>query len=163
MNRTIAGLSLALLATISLATAGTAVAAGADKFAGKWVLNASKSQFSGPSALASSTITISTAKHGGVKMIGDATYTDGRTAHYEYGGATDGSSLAVTGTVPWDSASLLHPDKSTLIRTERKGGKLVGMTTATMSADGKSFTSVRRPLGSEPQMGYTAVWEKAKH
>jgi hypothetical protein len=163
MKRTIAGLSLALLVTVSLLAPGAAAAAGADKFAGKWVMNASKSQFSGPTALASSTVSISTAKHGGVKMTGDATFTNGQTAHYEYGGPTDGSGLPVTGNVPWDNVTLLHPDKSTLIRTERKGGKLVGITTATLSADGKSFTSVRRPLGSEPAMGYTAVWERAKH
>ncbi len=161
MTRTIARLGLAWL-VVAIAVP-VAAQAGADKFAGKWVLNAAKSQFSGGGALGSSTVTITNGKHGAIRMTADATRTDGRVTHYEFAGPADGSSLAVTGTVPWDSVTLLHPDKNTVVRTERKGGHLVGITTATLAADGKSFTSVRRTFGDATQLSYTALYERAKH
>jgi hypothetical protein len=162
MNRRIWALGLAALAMLGFA-ATDAAAAGMMRGTGTWVLDAQKSDFGSAPAIASGKLVVTQTKkvH---KVVTDIAYADGRKAHYEYSGPVDGSDIAVSGAPLFDSVTVLTPDKDTVIRTERKGGRLAGITTATVSKDGKTLTSQRRGITiSGPQPSYTTVWNRAKH
>ena len=162
MKRTIAGVGLALFGLLSLAATG-ALAAGSDPFAGHWALNAAKSTYTGMAGGTSGKTTIGTVK-GGIKSTTDVTYADGHAVHYEISGKADGSDIAVAGSPLFDSVTVLRPDRHTVIRTERRGGKMVGITTITVSDDGKMLTAMRRGISiAGPQPSYTSVWDRARH
>jgi hypothetical protein len=162
MNRTLAGVGLALFGILGLAATGASAAA-KDPFVGTWVLNAAKSDFGGGPALATAKTTNTMVK-GGMKSVSDATYADGRTVHAESTGAADGKDVAVSGMPTWDSVTMLRADRHTIVRTERKGGKVVGITTITVAADGKSLTAKRRAMNAAGAAYVsTTFWERAKH
>jgi hypothetical protein len=76
----------------------------------------------------------------------------------------DGSDQPVTGGPNFDSVSTIQADRHTLIRTERRGGKVIGNTIATVAADGKSFTAESRGTNPAGQKYHNVtVWERAKH
>jgi len=164
MKRTIVGVSAALFGLLSLAATGASAAAkGGDPFIGHWTLNAAKSQYSGMPAAASGKVAISAVK-GGIKSSVDVAYADGHAVHYEVNGKVDGSEIAVPGSAPFESATMLRGDRHTVVRTERRGGKLVGITTITVSDDGKTLTAMRRGISiAGPQPSYTTVWDRARH
>lgn len=163
MNRNLRALGLTLLAVVGFA-ATTASAAGGDPFSGTWTLNVQKSDFGpGGMAPASAKVVLAVSKKSG-KLVNDSTYADGHKVHYEYSGPIDGSDVAVTGSPLFDSVDSIRADKWTVIRTERQGGKLAGITTATVSHDGKTLTAVRRGISTHgPQPSYTSVFDRAKH
>ncbi len=160
MKRTIAGVGLALFGLLGLAAGASAAS---DPFVGHWALNAGKSEYSGMVGGSSGKVTISAVK-GGVKSTVDVAYADGRAVHYEVNGKADGSEIAVAGSAMFDSVTMLRPDRHTIVRTERRGGKLSGITTITVSDDGKTLTAVRRGISTAgPSPSYTTVWNRAKH
>ena len=162
MNRKILALGLTLLVMAGVAST-SASAGGGDPFSGAWTLNVQKSDFGTGTAPASAKVVISASKKSD-KLVNDTTYADGRKVHYEYSGPIDGSDVAVTGAPLFDSVSTLRADKYTRIRTERQGGKVVGIATATVSHDGKTLTAVRRGISTHgPQPSYTSVFDRAKH
>lgn len=163
MNRGIRGLALTVLSAACLVAASAPAAAkGKDLFVGNWQFDAAKSTFTGRPAYASAKVSI-TAIKGGHKVSGDVVTADGQKLHYEYSGPSDGSSIAVTGAPMYDSASVLEPDKLTMVRTERRAGKVVGITTAVVDKGGKTFTASGR--GTAPdgkQYTVVTVWSKVK-
>ena len=163
MNRGIRGLALTVLSAACLVAASVpAVAKGKDLFLGNWQFDAAKSTFTGRPAYQSAKVSI-TAIKGGHKVSGDVVAADGQKIHYEYAGPSDGSSIAVTGAPMYDSASVLEPDKTTMVRTERRAGKVIGVTTATVDKNGKSFTATSRGTAPDGKQ-YTVVstWNKVK-
>ncbi|HXQ63778.1 MAG TPA: hypothetical protein VN787_02895 [Steroidobacteraceae bacterium] len=158
------GVSAALFGLLSLAATGASAAAkGSDPFVGHWTLNATKSEYSGMTGGTSGKVAISAVK-GGIKSTVDVAFADGHATHYEVNGKADGSEIVVAGSALFDSATMLRPDRHTVIRTERRGGKLVGITTITVSADGRTLTAMRKGISTAgPQPSYTTVWDRARH
>ena len=163
MNRGIRGVALTVIGMLCLVAASAPAAAkGKDAFVGNWQMDSAKSTFTGRPAFQSAKVSI-TAIKGGRKVAGDVVAADGQKVHYEYAGPSDGSSIAVTGAPMYDSISLLEPDKTTMVRTERRAGKVVGITTATLDKGGKSFTVNGR--GTAPdgkQFTVVLVYNKVK-
>ena len=163
MNRGIRGLVLTIIGAVCLVAASApAVAKGKDPFAGNWQMDSAKSTFSGRPAFQSAKVTISAIK-GGHKVVGDVVAADGQKVHYEYAGPADGSSIAVTGAPSYDSITMLEPDKDTIIRTERRAGKVVGITTATVEKGGKTLTVNGRGTGPDgKQFTIALIYNKVK-
>lgn len=59
-----------------------------------------------------------------------------------YTAKTDGTMAPVTGDLGWTSVSLKQPSPDTMIETDYRDGKVIGVTTLTMAADGKSIHEV---------------------
>jgi hypothetical protein len=156
MNRGIRGLALTVIGAVCLVAASAPAAAkGKDPFVGHWQYDAAKSTFTGGAPYQSQNVTV-TAVKGGHKVSADLVTADGKTVHVEYGGPSDGSSLAVTGAMSFDSVTVLQPDKNTMVRTERRGGKVCGITTVVIDKNGKSGTATSR--GTTPDgHQYTSV------
>jgi len=163
MKRGITHFWTALAGALCLATAApAAIAKAPDGFAGHWQYDAAASSFTGRTPYASAKLSLSAEKKS-IKYVGDFTMADGKTAHVEYGGVEDGSDMAVTGSPTYDSVTHLRPDRNTLIRTERRGGKVVGTTIVTLAKDGKSFSaSSRGTLPDGHQYTATTVWKRVK-
>ena len=163
MNRGIRGLAVTIVSALCLvAVSAPAAAKGKDPFVGNWQFDAAKSTFNGRTAYTSAKVSMGAVK-GAHKFAGDFTTADGKSMHVEYSGPADGSSLAATGSPTYDSVSVLMPDKDTLIRTERRGGKVVGITTVTLDKGGKSFTATSRgTLPDGHQYTATTVWNRVK-
>jgi hypothetical protein len=164
MNRGVVRAVIVIIGVAGL-LAGTANASpkSKDVFVGNWTLNVAKSTFDPGPAYASGKVTGEAAK-GGTKITVDVTFADGRTVHFSYAGAADGSDQAVTGAPNFDSISTIRPDRHTLIRTERRGGKVIGNTIVTAAGDGKSFTAEGRGTSPAGQKYHNITfWERAKH
>jgi hypothetical protein len=157
------GLWVTVLGALCLVASGASAASkGKSVLAGAWEYDAGQSTFTGRPAYKSAKIVV-TAVKGASKFVGDFTLADGKTVHTEYTGAADGSDIAVSGSQAFDSVTLLEPDSHTFIRTERRAGKVVGTTIATVAKDGKSFTATGR--GTMPdghQYTFSSVWKRVK-
>jgi len=157
------GLWVALIGTLCLAASGASAASKSmSGFVGHWELDAAQSTFTGRPAYKSAKLVITGVK-GGSKLSGDYVGADGKTTHVEYAGPADGSDVAVTGTPFFDTVTMLMPDSHTLIRTERRAGKVVGVTTVTLAKNGKSFTaSGRGTMPDGHQYTATTYWKRVK-
>ena len=97
--------------------------------------------------------------HGSV----DAVPGSGAAVHYDWVGQYDGSDIHVNGNTYYDTFTVLKTDKNTLIRTERRGGKVVGITTIEVSKDGKTMTaSTRATLPDGHQFSSSSVYHRVK-
>jgi hypothetical protein len=117
-----------------------AAAADTDPVVGTWQLNSAKSTFMGGPALQSQTRTYSQAGDKitlEIKTVGG----DGKevTTHTTY--QLNGKDFPVTGSADYDSLSAKQVDSNTAHFILKKGGKAVGTTTRTVSADGKTLTA----------------------
>jgi hypothetical protein len=157
------GLWVTVIGALCLAaSAASAASKSMSGFVGHWEFDAAQSTFTGRPAYKSAKLSI-TAVKGGSKLSGDFVGADGTTVHVEYSGPADGSDIAVTGTPLFDSVTMLVPDSHTLIRTERRAGKVVGVTTVTLAKDGKSFTgSARGTMPDGHQYTATTYWKRVK-
>jgi len=157
------GMWITVLGALCLvASAASAASKGKSAISGIWEFDASQSTFTGRPAYKSARI-VTTAVKGGSKFVGDFTLPDGKTFHVEYSGPADGSDIPVTGTPAFDSVTMIEPDKQTLIRTERRAGKVVGTTIVTVAKDGKSFSAAGRGTSSDGhQYTFTSVWKRVK-
>jgi hypothetical protein len=126
----------------SVVTFGSALVVAADApdpIVGKWTLNLEKSKFSPGPAPKSQTRTYSQSAEGtSVSISGVAA--DGspisQQATYKY----DGKDYPFKGSPDFDSLSLKRVAANTVKATLKRGGKVVGTTTRTISADGKVLT-----------------------
>ena len=157
------GFWVAVIGTLCLAaSAASAGSKGKSVLDGVWEFDAAQSTFTGRPAYKSAKIVV-TAVKGGSKFVGDYTLADGKSIHTEYSGPADGSDIAVSGTPAFDSVTMLEPDRHTMIRTERRVGKVVGTTIVTLAKDGKGFSATGR--GTMPdghQYTFTSVWKRVK-
>ena len=142
--------------------ASVASAKGKNVIVGIWEFDAAQSTFTGLPAFKSAKLVI-TAIKGGSKFAGDFVGADGKTTHVEYSGPADGSDVAVSGSPRFDSVTMLEPDSHTMIRTERRAGKVVGTSIVTLANDRKSFSASGRGTGPDGhQYTYTSVWKRVK-
>lgn len=110
-----------------------------DPIVGTWTLNLAKSKFSPGPAPKSQTRTYSQSADGtSVAVSGVAA--DGspisQQATYKY----DGKDYPFKGSSDFDGLSLKQVDAHTVKATQKRGGKVAGTTTRTISADGKVLT-----------------------
>lgn len=163
MNRRIWRIALATVAVASLAaSAASAAPKLKDPFVGNWELDASKSSAVGRPAPKSGHLSVTTGKEGS-KHVVDVTLDGGTSVHYEYVITEEGENVPVTGNTYFDSATFVRADKNTLIRTERRNGAVVGVTTVELAKDGKSFSgSAKGNLPDGKQFTSTTVWNRTK-
>jgi hypothetical protein len=149
-------------AALGLALCG-AHAAAKDSLVGNWDLDVGKSTFTGRPTPKSGHVSVTAVKGGGMKHVVDYQQASGAPLHYEYTGKADGNDVPVAGNTYFDSVTMIQPDKHTLIRTERRGGKVVGVTTIEVSKDGKTFTGTGKgTLPDGHQFSGSTVWMRAK-
>ena len=156
------GLWVTVFGALILAASAASASKARNVIAGIWEFDAAQSTVTGRPAYKSAKLVI-TAIKGGSKFVGDFVGADGKTIHVEYSGPADGSDVAVSGSAMFDSVTMLEPDSHTLIRTERRSGKVVGTTIATLAKDGKSFSASGRGTGPDGhQYTFTNVWKRVK-
>ena len=145
-----------------VASAAAAASKGGHAFVGEWDLDVAKSTVNGQAAFKSGHVSITGAK-GVYKSVVDFVPASGAAIHYEHSFSFDGSSSPVTGSTYFDSATMLEPDRNTAIRTERRGGKVVGSTTIEVSKDGKVLSSSSKGTGLDGKPFVRALtWTRAK-
>ncbi|MBP7608465.1 MAG: hypothetical protein KA760_03170 [Steroidobacteraceae bacterium] len=124
-----------------LLTVGSAVAAApaADPVIGTWQINVAKSKFS-PGPAPKSDTRIYAATEQGTAMTWTSVGTDGEETVVTSTFKTDGKDYPLTGSGNFDSLSLKQVDDHTVQSTQKKGSKVIGTTTRTVSKDGKVLT-----------------------
>ena len=161
MKRGIWGRTLLAVAALCLG-ASVASAAGKDPLVGNWDLDAATSSVNGQNAFKGGHVAITMTKDV-YKTVVDITPASGAAIHYETSFKQDGMDVPVTGNTYFDSATMLRVDHSTTIRTERRGGKVVGITTIEVSKDGKTLTSSSKYTTQDgKQYTRSLSWHRAK-
>jgi hypothetical protein len=118
----------------------TAVAAGSDPIVGTWKLDPGKSTFKSGPAITSQTRTY-TQSGDEISLDMKSVGADGKesTTHTTY--HLDGKSYPVTGNPDYDSLTGKQLNSHMAQFTLKKGDKVVGKTTRTVSHDGKKLTA----------------------
>ena len=106
---------------------------------GTWKLNVAKSTYSPGPAPKSITVVFAAAGQG-VKVSAETVNADGSKLASVYTANYDGTDVPFTGNPAIDTTSLKRINATTVERTDKKGGKVVGTITRVVSADGKSLT-----------------------
>ena len=154
-----------VLVTIVTAAVATPMAFGGPSqhpsLLGTWQIDPSSSQYHGRAPLRSGTMRFEAVSAGGVHVICDVMTASGIPFHFEYTGPEDGSVHPVTGNPYYDRESTIWTDLHTATRTEIRGSTVIGSSTMTLAADGKSFTAVSRRSAPEDGHLYTStiVWK----
>ena len=125
-----------LALTISLVFVSLALGFQDNPHMGTWKLNEAKSKFAG--TLRNHTVVYEAAGDQ-IKITVDGV-DNGKTIHHEWTGKFDGKDYPVTGEANSDARSYKVVDKNTLEMTQKKGGKVIGTGSITLSADGKTRT-----------------------
>jgi hypothetical protein len=137
MKRLLGFAAVVVLSAVAAAT----VAAQSNPLVGTWKLNVAKSKFSpgpGPKSLTRTVV----ADGDGVKYTFEGTAADGTALAYSFSVHFDGKDNPVTGAMPGgvDAISAKRTDANTYEATTKKGGKVIGSSKVTVSADGKTTT-----------------------
>jgi len=139
-----------LLQTVGLAAmlAFTTVAIAANPVVGTWQLNPAKSKFSTGPAPKTDTRTY-TESADGITMTWKSVAADGKEMNVKSTFKTDGKDYPLTGSANFDTLTLKQVDSHTVHSTQKKGGKVVGETTRTVSKDGKELTLASKGTGAD--------------
>jgi len=137
MKRALRFVAISLLATAGFST----LRAQTNPLVGTWKLNVAKSKFDpgpGPKSLTR----IVEAQGDGVKYSFEGVGADGKPVAYGFSVQFDGKDSPVTGSMPngADTISAKRTDSHHYVATQKKGGKVVGTSKVTVSADGKVTT-----------------------
>ena len=137
-----------LLASMLLAFALDSTGVRADdaspnRFLGTWEYDPARSSFVGRAPYRSAKLSF-TAVTNGTQVVANVIVASGQLFHFHYSGPEDGTFVAVSGNPYYDSASTVRSDARTIIRTERREGKVVGSTTMQVAEDGQSLTASGR-------------------
>ena len=111
----------------------------ADPSNGTWELNLAKSKFDPGPPLKSQTRTYEV-MDGTVKMTLKGVNAEGKEMQSTYTGNYDGKDFPLTGNPDVDTISVKRIDDSTFEATQKKAGKVVSISTRTISKDGKVMT-----------------------
>jgi hypothetical protein len=149
-----------MAALIGVIDVQMAVAADPDPVVGTWKLNPGKSKFKAGPAIMSQTRTYS---QSGEEITLDmkSVSADGKeiSTHTTY--HLDGKSYPVTGSPDYDSLTGKRLNSHTAQFTLKKGDKVVGRTTRTVSKDGKKLTSTsHQTLASGVKTDNVLVFDK---
>jgi len=163
MKRGIWGRALLAIAALCLgASVASAASAGKDPLVGNWDLDAGSSTMNGQNAFKSGHVAITVTKDV-YKSVVDLVPASGTAIHYETSFKQDGMDATVTGNTYFDSGTMIRVDRNTTIRTERRGGKVVGVTTIEVSKDGKTLTSSSKGTAADgKQFTRALTWHRAK-
>jgi hypothetical protein len=137
---------LFITAVLVMAAAGgapIATAATPDPVVGTWQLNVSKSAFTAGPAIKDQTRTYSQSGKT-ITLVMKTVGADGKksTTHTTY--HFNGKDFPVTGNADYDSLAGKQVDDNTAEFNLKKGGKEIGTTSRTVSADGKTLTSKQK-------------------
>ncbi len=128
-----------VLVSAMFAAAGIALAGDANPVIGTWQLDAAKSTFK-PGPAPKSDMRTYEETSNGIKMTWKSVGADGKEIVAESTFKTDGKDYPVTGATNFDALSLKQVDSHTVHSVQKKGGKVIGESTRTVSADGKTLT-----------------------
>lgn len=149
-----------MAALIGVVGTQMAAAADADPVVGTWKLNPGKSTFKAGPAITSQTRTYSQSGDE-ITLEMKSVSADGKeiSSHTTY--HLDGKSYPVTGSPDYDSLTGKQLNSHTAQFTLKKGGKVIGHTTRTVSKDGKKLTSTsHETLASGEKSDNVLVFEK---
>lgn len=132
---------VSMLAFATIASAGNPVV-------GTWSLNVAKSKFSPGPAPKSDTRSY-TESADGITMTWKSTPASGKEMTVQSTYKTDGKDYPVTGMPNFDTLALKQVDDHTVHVTQKKGGKVVGETTRSISKDGKVLTLSSKGTGAD--------------
>jgi hypothetical protein len=124
------------------------VASAADPVIGTWQLNLAKSKFSPGPAPKSETRTYA-AGADGITMTWKSVAANGKETSVTSTFKTDGKDYPVTGSPNFDTLALKQVDGNTVHSTQKKGGKMIGETTRSVSKDGKTLTLASKGTGAD--------------
>ena len=128
---------LSILLTVG--SAAVVAAPAADPVIGTWQINVAKSKFS-PGPAPKSDTRMYAASDQGITMTWKSVGADGKEIVAKSTFKADGKDYPLTGVDNFDSLSLKQVDDHTVQSTQKKGGKVIGTTTRTVSKDGKVLT-----------------------
>lgn len=110
-----------------------------DPVIGTWKLNLAKSKFSPGPAFKSLTVKFEAAGQA-IKVTSDGVDPEGKAIHTEYTASYDGKDYPISGSPTSDTVSLKKINARTSVRTDKKGGTVVGNYTRKVSAGGETLT-----------------------
>jgi hypothetical protein len=149
MRTNVHGLAVSTLALLLCAGSGGLLAQDTvDPVLGTWKLNAAKSKFS-PGPPAKDVAVTFEAAGSSLKVVADLTDAEGTVTHTEYTASYDGKDYPITGSPVSDTVALTKLNPRSSVRTDKKGGKIVGIYNRTVSSDGKTLTVVQK--GTDPK------------
>ena len=129
---------VATAAAFGLAAAGLQAQA-PDPAMGTWNFNSGKSKYN-PGPAHKSVVTKFEPAGKGVKNTTEFVAGDGSKGATEYVATYDGKDAPLKGSPIADSVSLQRKDPMTIVRTDKKDGKVVQTMTRVVAKDGKSMT-----------------------
>ena len=137
MKRVLQFVAISLFAVVS----ASAVRAQSNPLTGTWKLNLEKSKYEPGPAPKSLTRTVD-ANADGAKYSFEGVTADGKAMAYSFSVKFDGKEAPITGSMPngADVISAKRTDDHHYVATIKKGGKEIGMSKVTVSADGKTTT-----------------------
>jgi hypothetical protein len=141
--------SIFAVAVVCFALAGSMLAE-STAFVGTWKLNLDKSKFPAGTAPKSLTRTVS-ADGDTLNYKYDGIAADGSTVTYGFASKLDGNDTEVTGNgMPYgaDHLAIKQINSHMTSATLKKGGKVVGTSSATVSHDGKMLTLTSKGTGA---------------
>lgn len=129
-----------MMAVLAFAADVTVLAADkADAVVGSWTLNLAKSKFTpGPAPKSMTRVYKETAD--GTSMTVTGVAADGSALNYQSTFKYDGKDYAASGSPLFDTLSLKRVNGTTVKSELKKGGKVVGSSTRSLSAHGKVLT-----------------------
>jgi catechol 2,3-dioxygenase-like lactoylglutathione lyase family enzyme len=116
------------------------VATGQEPWYGSWKLNPAKSHYVKGYQGARSSLTQVQFWEGGIKYVTDSVNGEGQKGHTEWSAKFDFKDYPVTGVPPVDSYQIQRIDDHTYTVIAKKDGVRTTLSTATISADGKTRT-----------------------
>jgi hypothetical protein len=140
-------LKTAFMAVLLTVSAAVVAAPAADPLMGTWELNVAKSTFKPGPAPKSDTRTYAATEQG-TAMTWKTVGADGKEVVAKSTFKVDGKDYPLTGFANFDTISLKQVDDLTVQSTQKKGGKVIGTTTRTISKDGKVLTLKSKGIGA---------------
>lgn len=135
-----------LLAGATLALASLAAHA-ADPVIGTWTLNTAKSKFSGPAPKSSTRTYV--AQGDKIVMNVKTVMADGNEVSQSSTYTLDGKDAPFIGSPTWDTLSVTKSGPNSAKFVQKKGGKVVGTGTRTVSPDGRTLTLAQHGAGAD--------------
>jgi len=156
------GLSLLALAVTlcSLDVPAARAQAKDDPLIGRWVLERSKSEFSGNVPEKRTTI-FELMPDGSLKHITETVIANGSTDRVEYTSKYDGKDVPISNSFLW-TVSVKRVDPRTTERSGKVNGQVVETSTRTVSPDGQTLTIVTSGTNAETEYSSTQVFIREK-
>jgi hypothetical protein len=133
----------------------------ADRQAGTWKLNPTKSKGTADHPVAKSLVVTIKDQDGGIVLDAEGENGTGNPVKVHYSAKFDGKDYPVTGAADYDTVSLKRIDADTMDSTNKKDGKTVTTIRSVVSKDGKTRTSTWSGKDSKGNSEtWTSVFDK---